>query len=167
MEVNVFLVNIGLSRASKLKVLIAVWFQFYSSWTKISQKWLTVAIWLPWTIIGCHGWLSWMTFLDDFHGWLDFAVYKLFPHIAVRLTISKWEDIKTLRSNTVITWNVCQKNDNPVCLNLLCPIWPYEPLCVTSSILIISALYKYVNEWNTVLLNKSDSDFTNTDRHNI
>ena len=105
-----------------------------------------------------------MTFLDDFHGWLDFAVYKLFLHIAVRLTISKWEDIKTLRSNAVITWNVCQKNDNPVCLNLLSPIWPYEPLCVTSSILIISALYKYVNEWNTVLLNKSDSDFTNTDR---
>ena len=39
---------------------------------------------------GCHGWLSWMTFMDDFHGMtvtddfhgrLDFAVYKLILHI--------------------------------------------------------------------------------------
>ena len=57
------------------------------------------------TIMGCHGWLSWMIFMDDFHGWLwwmtfmdyfhglltvmddfhgwlDFAVYKPFLHIA-------------------------------------------------------------------------------------
>ena len=38
-----------------------------------SQKWLTIAIWLSWTNMDCHGhgWLSWMTLMDDFHGWLE------------------------------------------------------------------------------------------------
>jgi len=35
-----------------------------------SRKWLTVAIWLTWTVMDdlmddCHGHLSWMTFMDD------------------------------------------------------------------------------------------------------
>ena len=25
---------------------------------------------LSWTIMDCHGWLSWMTFMDDCYGWL-------------------------------------------------------------------------------------------------
>ena len=34
-----------------------------------SVKWLIVAIWLSWTLMACHdGWLSWMTFMDDFLG---------------------------------------------------------------------------------------------------
>ena len=39
---------------------------------KTSRKWLTVAIWMSWSVMDdFHGWLSWMTFMDDFHGWLS------------------------------------------------------------------------------------------------
>ena len=39
---------------------------------KTSRKWLTVAIWMSWSVMDdFHGWLSWMTFMDDCHGWLS------------------------------------------------------------------------------------------------
>ena len=39
----------------------------YGLLKKTSQKWLTVVILLTWMTFmdDCHGWLSWMTFMDD------------------------------------------------------------------------------------------------------
>ena len=46
---------------------------------KTSRKWLTVAIWLTWTVMDdFHGLLSWMTFMDDYHRLLKVADLSYF-----------------------------------------------------------------------------------------
>ena len=40
----------------------------------------TVAIWLSWTSMACHGWLSWMTFMNDFLGWLLWMTFMDFTY---------------------------------------------------------------------------------------
>ena len=67
--------------------------------------------WLSWMTFmdDIHGWLSWMAFMDDYHGWLscishgwlDFAVYKLFLHIDKLWTdrqMDRQTDIGTFKS---------------------------------------------------------------------
>ena len=51
---------------------------------KTSQKWLTVTIWLSWTVMDdFHWWPSWMTFMDDFHGWFLWMTFMDDFHVLV------------------------------------------------------------------------------------
>ena len=69
-------------------------------WTnETSRKWLTVVIWLSWTVMDdFHGWLSWMTFMDDF---TKFSWLKLFLHIVYgqtdRLTLVLVKSLSRLK----------------------------------------------------------------------
>ena len=47
----------------------------YSNWT--SRKWPTVAIWLSWTIMACHG------FMDDCQGWRSWKTVMDFTYWSV------------------------------------------------------------------------------------
>ena len=51
---------------TKVLSIIIFYHQSLIDWIKTSQKWLTVTIWLSWTVMdNFHGWLSLMTFMDD------------------------------------------------------------------------------------------------------
>ena len=73
---------------------------------KTSQKWLTVTIWLSCTVMDVfHGWLSWMTFMDDFIYWL--LTNWLTDWLTNGRTLLDVKSLSRLKSRDKIWWIIC------------------------------------------------------------